>query len=131
MHPTWARRTIASCGLWLLSVSMVMAQGPGPYRSAAPVGRDAFDRPAYASSTVSPYVNLGTNVNGLSNYQTFVKPLLDEREARRAQADPMQAPRRHTREPHDARVARGEGSQQSSPSPVRFLHYSHFYEGIR
>jgi len=131
MHPSWTISTIACCGLWLLSASTAMAQGIGPYRSAATVGRDAFDRPAYSNSPVSPYVNLGTNLDGLSNYQTFVKPLLDEREARRMQSDTMQPSGRQTRNRRDARIARGDDSPPNSQSPVRFLHYSHFYGGIR
>jgi hypothetical protein len=111
-----------------------MAQGRGQYSATLSVGREASHRTTYATSPVSPYVNLGVNANGVSNYQTLVRPMIDEREASRQQMDGRLQPRqqaRDLREVQDQRDSRGGDSKSSGSPVVRFMHYSHFYGGLR
>ena len=82
-------------------------------------------------STVSPYLNLGVSSNGISNYGSLVRPLLNEREAQAQQAM------------NDARRRAGIGPRQQanrtssfappSESPAmgqsRFMNLSHYYGG--
>lgn len=115
--------------VWLLIVSgstilatKASAQSRSPY--APQNNRDVYSLGAYRSPTVSPYVNLGVGTNGISNYQTIVKPMLDDREALRVQADTLQMLRQQLR---DSREPKGGSPGTSNQPSVRFMHYSHFY----
>jgi hypothetical protein len=88
--------------------------------------------PAYGNPAVSPYLNLGVNQNGLSNYQTLVKPMIDEREALSRQAINIQKLQQQIKQTQDAnkRVDRKRGDGSSSAQPTaRFMHYSHYFGG--
>ena len=130
MQNSIVRGTTVGAVFFLLLSSSAIAQ----VRSAGTVTRDVFGRAAYSSPTVSPYVNLGTNPNGLSNYQTLVRPMLDEREAKRAQDEAIHVARLQSRDTRDRRegaAVRSEDAPRSGQAPVRFMHYSHYYSGIR
>jgi hypothetical protein len=131
MQRSLAILTIACCGLWLQMASLGMAQNRDAFGPAAPQGRDAYNRPTYANATVSPYLNLGVYPNGLSSYQTLVKPMIDQREALRLQMDDRQQPRQHARDARDLKNPRVSDSSSSTQPVVRFMHYSHFYGGLR
>jgi hypothetical protein len=95
---------------------------PGPAQI-----RDYYNQTSMPSPAVSPYINLGVNPNGLSNYQTLVRPMINDREAQRAQAGGGQFMAQAGR----ARVAsQTRNSSEARPRPsVRFMHYSHFFGG--
>lgn len=91
--------------------------------------RTPFAATGYARPTVSPYVNLGINSNGVSNYQTLVRPMIDERQALERQNATLsqlqqrmggQAPQGNSRE----QAANGRPG-------VRFQHYSHYFGTVR
>ena len=111
--------------VWLSATSSSVAQQPrfDPY----------FATPT-AAQTVSPYLNLGVDSNGFSNYQTYVRPLLDEREAsaRRAIAE---ARRRHRpSQPRTSTAATGSerpGHSESGRGAGRFMNLSHYFRGGR
>jgi hypothetical protein len=117
------------CGMvWLSLTATSSAQVMRPFDSPSR-GRYA---PMESRQTVSPYVNL-TNGNGLSNYQTLVRPLLEERDElnrqwaalddlnRRVRGTPMsgnQGPNR-------------AGTGAGSATGVRYMHYSHYFGTTR
>ncbi len=80
--------------------------------------------PGYARPAVSPYLNLGLTANGLVNYQTLVKPLLDEQEALSTQATALARLQQQAR--HD-QVGSETRDPYSRSRSVRFMNYSHFY----
>lgn len=100
-----------------------------------------FDNPglaaksAYAATesrpTVSPYLNLGTSTNGLSNYQTLVRPLIEEREVLNRQwAELERLNSRVTGAPLPRQPNRlGNGGRAGTA--VRYMHYSHYFGGNR
>ena len=131
---TVAVLTIACAGLWLHTETPAVAQGLGINGSNASVRRDAYGRVTYTNPPVSPYVNLGFNPNGLSNYQTLVRPMIAEREASRWQSEilqPSRQPRDDARDGRNRRDSKMEDSKPGTPGNVRFMHYSHFYGGLR
>ncbi|HEY2895003.1 MAG TPA: hypothetical protein VGJ16_12340 [Pirellulales bacterium] len=95
---------------------------PGPAQI-----RDYYNQTSMPSPTVSPYLNLGVNPNGLSNYQTLVRPMVNDRDALRAQTGGVQ----FMPQPGRARVAsQTRNSSDAKPRPnARFMHYSHFFGG--
>ena len=127
MHRMFASAAIVCAASWLASsvaVAQVTAQyNPGPSRI-----REYYNQTGNQAPAVSPYVNLGVTQNGLSNYQTLVKPMIDDRAALRAQAINLQQARQPMRDlravPAD-RAAQGEANPRRGD--VRFLHYSHYY----
>ena len=124
--------SIVGAGLWLFTASSVLAQTGSPYNSASGPGRAYFNERGTPNLTVSPYVNLGVNPNGLSNYQTLVRPMIDQREYLRAQTEQLQPPRPATRMARNARDLIDESAENMKPKPnVRFMHFSHFYGGFR
>jgi hypothetical protein len=111
-------------GLWLQMAVPAAAQNWGTYNS-----------PAYAApQQLSPYLNLGFNQNGLSNYQTLVRPMIDEQESIQRQSASLQKLQRQMRDSQnrqDPRDSAGGASNTRSQSAVRFMHYSHYFEGVR
>jgi hypothetical protein len=71
---------------------------------------------------------LGVNQNGLSNYQTLVRPMIEEQESLQRQSANLQRLQRQMRDsqrkqdPLDPTGANGRPQ-----SAVRFMHYSHYY----
>lgn len=112
---------VAAC-TWLAASPAAVAQGRNPYMAAS--SRNVPNQSVYSSPTVSPYVNLGINTNGISNYQSLVKPMIDDREAIRVNADTLQQLRQQMR---DSREPKGGSPGTRVPLNSRFMHYSHFY----
>ena len=111
-----------------------MAQTRGTYNPGIGPGRDHYNERGSSGLTVSPYVNLGVNSNGVSNYQTLVRPMIDQREKSRFQTDqlqPSRPPARLARASREQSNPMAEESSPRSPSSVRFMHFSHFYGGMR
>jgi len=86
----------------------------------------------YASPTVSPYLNLGVNQYGVSNYQSLVKPMIEDREMMANQSMNIQRLQQQLR---DAKKTPG-GSQangkesRTGARPVKFMHYSHYFNSL-
>ena len=76
-----------------------------------------------ARPTVSPYLNLGTTSSGVSNYQTLVRPLIEEREALRRQWAALEQINQ------DLRGKSAPPLRQ--PNAGHFMHYSHYYGAPR
>ncbi len=117
--------------IWTFAVLSSVACGVGTARCWAqqPTGMNSTPRSPFANTgynrpTVSPYINLGTNSNGLSNYQTLVKPMIDDRQAlERQNAALSQLQRQRGIAPQsNPRDADPNGRQG-----VRYFHYSHYY----
>ncbi len=110
-------------GLWLHMAVPAAAQNWGPYNS-----------PTYSTPQLSPYLNLGFNQNGLSNYQTLVRPMIDEQESIQRQSASLQKLQRQMRDSKNRQNPRDSagGTANARPqSAVRFMHYSHYFEGVR
>lgn len=120
-------RTIASilCGaVWLQTGSPAFAQSARPH---------PYSERSVAGATVSPYLNLGVNSNGLSNYQTLVRPLLDQREALARQTAVSQRLQNRPRGRDDGPgvVDPQEDRVKARSVSRRFLNYSHYFPGPR
>jgi hypothetical protein len=113
---------LISTGIWLSLGSTALAQHRNPYLATS--ARELQNQAAYSTPTVSPYINLAVNPNGLSTYQSLVKPMIDDREAIRLNADTLQQLRRQMR---DTREPKGGSPGTRVPVNPRFMHYSHFY----
>lgn len=124
--------SIIGGGLCLLMASTAVAQSRARYNSENGPGRDFYNNRGTSNLTVSPYVNLGINPNGLSNYQTLVRPMIEQREYSRAQTEQLQPPRPAARTSRNTREQADESAEIAKPrASVRFMHFSHFYGGIR
>ena len=82
MQKTIAILVVSCAGVWILSSKPAMAQNYNTY--------GANSATVFTPSPVSPYLNLGVAPNGLSNYQTLVKPMLDEQDALTRQSQNLQ-----------------------------------------
>jgi hypothetical protein len=78
--------------------------------------------------TVSPYVNLGFNSNGVSNYQSLVRPMLDSRESTTRRTVPAG---RQTSGGPAGRGNSARGAAAETGVARRFLNYSHYYGTAR
>lgn len=124
-----------SCGgFWLLSASTASSQSMRPFDAAGPQNARAYFTAAYSRPPVSPYVNLGVNANGLSNYQTLVRPLVEEREAIERQGaalDRLNQRMRGAGATGDWRDLEEAAQGARRQTGVRFMHYSHYYGTFR
>jgi hypothetical protein len=111
------------CGIaGLVLTETSSAQSPAtvnPYRA-----RMTATRP-----TVSPYLNLNVDSNGLSNYGSLVRPMLTQREMMEKQREREQLQAR-------PQLAQGRSTGQvaeTKPAPGRssgtFMNYSHYFGG--
>ena len=76
--------------------------------------------------TVSPYLNLLQNNNQLNvapNYQSLVKPLIDQRNATQRQGNALQ----NLQQKVNAQGAGGAGVGRGTGLHTTFMNYSHFY----
>jgi hypothetical protein len=82
--------------------------------------------------TVSPYVSLWVNSNGISNYQTIVRPLLTQRESMTRPPTP-QRPGQQSRDPRASRHAQGGEARDATERAAsrRFMNYSHYFGALR
>jgi len=80
-------------------------------------------------STVSPYLNLGVNSNGLSNYSSLVRPLLNQRERLARQTLTRQRLSASPRNLRDGHLARDAPPEEETGPRVsgRFMNYSHYF----
>lgn len=120
MYQSTATLLILCIGAWIQTTA----------RADAQVARgNPYVAESAPSSTVSPYLNLGVGPNGLSNYPSLVRPLLNQREQLARQATAAQRLRPRFGAPANANA--------SSETPAdlarqrRFLNYSHYYSGVR
>jgi hypothetical protein len=88
-------------------------------------------QPLNSAPVVSPFLNLGYNTNGLSNYQSLVKPMIDERSDLMRQSANLQQLQRQVRNGQGVEDPTSRGRGARSQGAVRFMHYSHFYDGLR
>ncbi len=80
--------------------------------------------------TVSPYLNLLQNnnqLNGIPNYQSLVRPLLDQQSAIQRQGSSLQRLQQQV----NTQGAAGGGGQRATGHQTYFMHYSHFYPAPR
>lgn len=110
---------------WVSSASWAAAQPANPFDPAA---RARQYSQLDARPTVSPYVNLSYNNDGVSNYQTLIRPLIEERAELNRQWTALERLNQELRgSPPGARkepVIRGVDGR---PAKVRFMHYSHYF----
>lgn len=92
------------------------------------LGQPGFPSLIYSQPTVSPYLNLLNNPNpGVTNYQSLVRPMLDERDAvARQDAKSQQVPQSQRRN-----QTAGKRSPDDRSQAARFLDYSHYYGNLR
>ena len=116
-------RVSLACGIaGLVLTKMSTAQSPAtvnPYRA----------RMTATQPTVSPYLNLNVDSNGLSNYGSLVRPMLTQREMmekqrerEQLQARPQLAQGRSTGQVAETKSAPGRSSGT-------FMNYSHYFGG--
>ncbi len=79
---------------------------------------------AEARPTVSPYVNLTYGSNGLSNYQTLVRPLIEERESLNRQWAELD---KISNQLYGTAAVRPSGPSARRTASHRFMHYSHYF----
>ena len=81
----------------------------------------------YTAPPVSPYLNLGVNQDGSSNYQSLVRPMLEEREGLLRQSASLQQLQKRFR---GAQAAPEQAPRDPKGRPVR-MYYSHYFTGLR
>jgi hypothetical protein len=84
-----------------------------------------LDRPA-----VSPYLNMvdnGFNFSGVSNYQTLVRPLIEQQESAGLQGQAIRQLQRQVTNASSPYAARGARGVRSTGHSTRFMNYSHYY----
>jgi hypothetical protein len=104
--------------LVLASSQRTFAQSPSRYDATL---AQTYDRP-----NVSPYLQLlNSQPSGLSNYQTLVRPLIEEREARARQSVSLQRLQRQA-----ALSASTMGQRAPADQSPRRMYFSHYYPTI-
>lgn len=121
MKKTTAIWPILCCAIGL-HTSPAAAQYPAPYYGST------YNRP-----TVSPYVNLGYTPNGLSNYQTLVRPMIDDQAAIMRDSEALQQLKQQMRGRPDLRDARDANQRDADGRPRggARMYYSHYFNGLR
>jgi hypothetical protein len=119
-------------GFCLLTASPALSQYPNGYGNLRPQNRGPFATTTYAAPRVSPYVNLGVGSNGLSNYQTLVRPQIVERELLERQSAELEQLNQRIRGTMASQALR-EPEQNLRPgqSRVRFMDYSRYFGTVR
>jgi hypothetical protein len=96
-------------------------------------GGHAFGQSPYSNiynrPTVSPYLNLlQSNRFGISNYQTLVRPMIEQREASIQNQANIQQLQQQFQSGQAAAMRRGSsGGARSTGHPSRFFTYLHYY----
>jgi hypothetical protein len=131
-----ATKLVAICGAtWMSMAASAGAQNLGGYfpqsqnQGYNAQNYNGLNSPTYTPPAVSPYLNLGVNANGLSNYQTLVKPMMDEQDSLQRQSANLQKLQRQVRDSQGRRDSSGNNDGRQPQS--RFMNYSHYYGGIR
>ena len=82
--------------------------------------------------TVSPYLNLlNNNSLGVPNYQTMVRPQIDQRDALVRQGASLQQLQQQFRDSSQNARQYQPGGVSRTGHGARYLNYSHYYSGIR
>jgi hypothetical protein len=83
----------------------------------------------YSRPTVSPYLNLlNTDRFGVSNYQTLVRPLIEQREAAQQNQANIQQLQQQFQTAQMSAARRGSsGGPRSTGHPSRYFTYLHYY----
>jgi hypothetical protein len=79
--------------------------------------------------TVSPYLNLLNNnnqLNGIPNYQSLVRPLVDQQDAIKRQGNSLQRLQSQVNSTYNAPSGSGAGLRGTGHIS-HFMNYSHFY----
>ena len=118
-------------GFWLLTASIASGQSPSPFDTVRTQNRRPFSTAVY-SPPVSPYVNLGVNANGLSNYHTLVRPIVADRQMMQRQSDALEQLNQRMRGTAINQAQRELGETNRGVQPrVRFMDYSRYFGTIR
>ena len=120
MQKTLLILAVLSGGIWLQLAPTAVAQNQNLYNTY---------NMAYARPAVSPYLNLGINANGLSNYQTLVRPMIDDRDAIQQESNSLQQLRQQLRGGQNGQASR-DPRQRNSDRPQeakRYMNYSHYF----
>jgi hypothetical protein len=124
---------IACGGTWLLAATAATCQD-ARYSAGTLQRGGLYQSAVSARPPVSPYLNLGVTANGLSNYQTLVRPLIAEREAIERQTDMLDRLNRQiqgTTAKGNWREVEKISRDARSQRGVRFMNYSHYFGTIR
>jgi hypothetical protein len=99
----------------------------------APGGSRAAYYSTQVAPPVSPYLNLLTrNPAGISNYQTLVRPMLEQRDALAAQAVQIRALEEQLGALRTAGPRRtATTGRRSFGTAPRFMNLSHYYGGLQ
>lgn len=91
-------------------------------------GQD-YGSTGYDPPRLSPYLNLGVTTNGLSNYPTLVRPLIDDQEAIARQSAEIDRLHRQLRGGRDGqkRASNSRDTKGTASSAGRFMNYSHYF----
>ena len=115
-------RTSLCAALAVLGLSVFASEGFAQRNAAVRTQREMFSRP-----TVSPYLNLLTpQGQGLPNYQTLVRPMLDQRRRNQDTARQINALQSAVIE-NNVRDQRGETMFRPTGHATGFFYYSHFF----
>ncbi len=103
-----------------------------PCAEAQQVNRpfDARYRDPYAartSPTVSPYVNLANENGGYTNYQSLVRPLIEEREELNRQWSALEALNHRVGGVSSRELDMERRRTKRGTSGARWMHYSHYF----
>ncbi|REK17967.1 MAG: hypothetical protein DWQ37_05455 [Planctomycetota bacterium] len=108
--------TLACVALWIAAPQTAEAQLIGGYRGSS-------DNPN--GPTVSPYLNLlQSNQFGVTNYQSLVRPLIDQSTAINRQGNSLN---RLQQQFNSQPAATSAGGPVQTGRPSFFMFYSHFY----
>jgi len=118
MNPKFWGLALAAAAVFLLAPQTAMAQ----YRGGQYMGR--ADNPV--GPTVSPYLNLLQGNNGITNYQSLVRPLIDQGNAIDRQASSIYQQGNSIRGLQQAQ-SYGAGGGRGTGHTSYFMNFSHYY----
>jgi hypothetical protein len=110
----------------LAATSTAAAQSMRPFE---PASRSRLNSTMESRPTVSPYINLVNGAGGLSNYQTLVRPLIEEREELNRQWTELDRMNRQMNGMTSSakRPESGPMGSGNRAAAVRYMHYSHYF----
>lgn len=115
-------RTLLCTALAIVGLGVFAGEGFAQRNAALRTQRNLFSRP-----TVSPYLNLLTpQGQGLPNYQTLVRPMVEQRQRNLDTARQLTALQTAVVE-NSVRDQRGETMFRPTGHPTGNFYYSHFY----
>jgi hypothetical protein len=113
--------TLSFVFFFALCAPSLAQSGGGIYRGGV--------NPYNTKPTVSPYLNLLQNNQNLPQYQTLVRPFLEQQSINDFNQRESQLMRRqiNTLQGRSAGAGTGVGPMRSTGHPTRFMNYSHYY----